>query len=162
MRIKRASYFPNMINTIRRNPSSLVLFCLALVLGIAGCAGCTSSSAVLRDGGLGDIRVLAIGEVVEADPDGRILALRIVDDTIDVEPGDVVVVDYSDAEVRYGCEVEFEEGGIMAVESFGLPLENPLRATRIMCRDCAFRYLIGVEAPPVGESWMDALKAQAG
>ena len=125
MRIKRALYSPNMTNTIRRNPSSLVLFCLTLVLGVVTCAGCTSSRAVLRDGGLDDVRVLTIGEVVEADPDGRILALRIVDDTIDVEPGDVVVVDYSDAEVRYGCEVEFEEGGIMSVESFGLPLENP-------------------------------------
>ena len=134
-----------MTNTIRRNPSSLVLFCLTLVLGVVTCAGCTSSRAVLRDGGLDDVRVLTIGEVVEADPDGRILALRIVDDTIDVEPGDVVVVDYSDAEVRYGCEVEFEEGGIMAVESFGLPLENPLRATRVWAADtysCFFRLSI--------------------
>lgn len=147
---------------MNRRAFVIVTLMLLLGAGILFRMHIDHRGAMFDIGSLRDVQVLAIGEVVNVDPDREILSLRILDDMAHVESEEVVVVDYSDAEVRYGCEVDFKEGSVMAVVSFGLPMENPLRATRIMCRDCAFKYLIGVEAPPVGESWIGALKAQAG
>lgn len=138
---------------LQRHQLCVKVLVAALVISCLIGLGCSCSARDTVDGGLGDVRVLAIGEIIEVDPDREILSLRILDNMTHTKSGDVVVVDYSDAEVRYGCDVEFEEGSILAVESLGLPLKNPMAATRIMCRDCGFKHMVGVEAPSIGDPW---------
>lgn len=132
---------------------SLIAVALLVVTGfLLWQMGCCHA-ARLDVGGVHDARIVVIGEVIEVDPERGVAALRIVDDMAHAKPGDVVVVDYSDAEMRDGCDIGFEMGETVAVEAFGPPFENPLKATHVMCRDCGFKLMVGVEAPPIGEPW---------